>query len=164
MTNNEYLNKLRAAVLGANDGIISTSTALVAIIGVLEFSEILLTTIAIITAGAISMGAGEYVSVAAQKDVEKENGSVETSPTHAAISSFIAFIIGAIIPGIVTLIFMSNILTILSAILMLAVTSVLASKGLKSKARKNNLTRQLLIGCISLILALILNSILTTVS
>ncbi|MCX7745020.1 MAG: VIT family protein [Flavobacteriales bacterium] len=65
-------NWLRAAVLGANDGIISISSLA---IGVASASDsrpsILLATIAGLVAGALSMAAGEYVSVSSQTDIEK---------------------------------------------------------------------------------------------
>ncbi len=65
-------NWLRAAVLGANDGIISISSLA---IGVATASTtrypILLATIAGLVAGALSMAAGEYVSVSSQTDIEK---------------------------------------------------------------------------------------------
>lgn len=62
---------LRAAVLGANDGIISTSSLVVGIASAqTSSSTIMLTGIAALCAGAISMAAGEYVSVSSQADVE----------------------------------------------------------------------------------------------
>jgi VIT1/CCC1 family predicted Fe2+/Mn2+ transporter len=63
---------LRAAMLGANDGIISTSSL---IIGVMMAnttqSDIVLAGFAGLVAGAMSMAAGEFVSVSAQADTEK---------------------------------------------------------------------------------------------
>ncbi len=62
---------LRAAVLGANDGIISTSSLIVGIAAAeTSSSTVMLTGIAALLAGAISMAAGEYVSVSSQADVE----------------------------------------------------------------------------------------------
>lgn len=65
-------NWLRAAVLGANDGIISVASLA---IGVATASSnrdpILLATVASMVAGALSMAAGEYVSVSSQTDIEK---------------------------------------------------------------------------------------------
>lgn len=65
-------NWLRAAVLGANDGIISVSSLAigVATAGV-DREPILLATVAGLVAGALSMAAGEYVSVSSQTDIEK---------------------------------------------------------------------------------------------
>ncbi len=66
------LNWLRAAVLGANDGIISISGLVVGIAGATNSNAIILATgVAGVVAGAISMAAGEYVSVSSQRDSEK---------------------------------------------------------------------------------------------
>lgn len=66
------LNWLRAAVLGANDGIISTAGVVMGVAGATADSEaILIAGIAALVAGAISMAAGEYVSVSTQRDSEK---------------------------------------------------------------------------------------------
>ncbi|QCC78813.1 VIT family protein [Nocardioides daphniae] len=66
------LNWLRAAVLGANDGIISTAGVVMGVAGATtDESAILLAGVAALTAGAISMAAGEYVSVSTQRDSEK---------------------------------------------------------------------------------------------
>jgi len=63
---------LRAAVLGANDGIISTSSLLLGIAATAPTGNLLLVSgIAAVVAGAMSMAAGEYVSVAAQADLEE---------------------------------------------------------------------------------------------
>jgi len=65
-------NWLRAAVLGANDGILSTSSLAIGIAAASNSKEpIILATIAGLVAGALSMAAGEYVSVSSQTDVEK---------------------------------------------------------------------------------------------
>jgi len=65
-------NWLRAAVLGANDGILSTSSLAIGIAAASNSREpIVLATIAGLVAGALSMAAGEYVSVSSQTDVEK---------------------------------------------------------------------------------------------
>ena len=63
---------LRAAVLGANDGLISTASLLVGVAAANPSSQtLLLTGVAALTAGAISMAAGEYISVSSQADTEK---------------------------------------------------------------------------------------------
>lgn len=75
---------LRAAVLGANDGIISTASLIVGIASAAtSASTVLLTGIASLVAGAISMAAGEYVSVSSQADVETADRRRETRE-HAA--------------------------------------------------------------------------------
>jgi len=63
---------LRAAVLGANDGIISVVSLLVGVIASgADKDAILLVAVAALVAGALSMAAGEYVSVSSQSDTEK---------------------------------------------------------------------------------------------
>lgn len=65
-------NWLRAAVLGANDGIISISSLAIGIAAASTSREpIILATVAGLVAGALSMAAGEYVSVSSQTDTEK---------------------------------------------------------------------------------------------
>src|SRR6476660_10390902 len=65
-------NWLRAAVLGANDGIISISSLAIGVAAASSTREpIILATVAGLVAGALSMAAGEYVSVSSQTDVEK---------------------------------------------------------------------------------------------
>lgn len=65
-------NWLRAAVLGANDGILSTASLAIGIAAASDTREpIVLATVAGLVAGALSMAAGEYVSVSSQTDVEK---------------------------------------------------------------------------------------------
>jgi len=64
-------NWLRAAVLGANDGIISISSLAIGVAAASSSREpILLATVAGLVAGALSMAAGEYVSVSSQTDIE----------------------------------------------------------------------------------------------
>ncbi|MGV9639887.1 VIT1/CCC1 transporter family protein [Streptomyces sp. NPDC003514] len=68
----ERLNWLRAAVLGANDGIVSTAGLVVGVAGVTDTRPALLTAgLAGLLAGSMSMAAGEYVSVSTQRDSER---------------------------------------------------------------------------------------------
>jgi len=68
---NNRLNWLRAAVLGANDGIVSTAGIVIGAVGATsERSAIVIAGVAGLAAGAMSMGAGEYVSVSTQRDSE----------------------------------------------------------------------------------------------
>jgi VIT1/CCC1 family predicted Fe2+/Mn2+ transporter len=67
----ERIGWLRAAVLGANDGIISTASLVLGVAAAAASrNDILLTGIAGLVAGAMSMAAGEYVSVSSQSDTE----------------------------------------------------------------------------------------------
>ena len=69
---------LRAAVLGANDGLISTSSLLVGVAAAQASSAtVLMTGIASLAAGALSMAAGEYVSVSSQADSEAADKAME---------------------------------------------------------------------------------------
>ncbi|MFC1404878.1 MULTISPECIES: VIT family protein [Streptacidiphilus] len=66
------LNWLRAAVLGANDGIVSTAGLVVGVAGATGSAQTLLTAgLAGLLAGSLSMAAGEYVSVSTQRDSEQ---------------------------------------------------------------------------------------------
>lgn len=77
---------LRAAVLGANDGIVSTASLVVGVASASAgSSEVLVAGIAGLVAGAMSMAAGEYVSVSSQSDTEqadlnRERRELETQP------------------------------------------------------------------------------------
>lgn len=75
---------LRAAVLGANDGIVSTASLVVGVAAAsLSQGNILLTGIAGLVAGAMSMAAGEYVSVHSQADTENADLSRERAELAA---------------------------------------------------------------------------------
>jgi VIT1/CCC1 family predicted Fe2+/Mn2+ transporter len=84
-----YINRsgwLRAAVLGANDGILSTTSIVIGVAAANDNRQaIVLAAIAGLTAGALSMAAGEYVSVSSQADVEqadldREAGELDRMP------------------------------------------------------------------------------------
>ncbi|XP_059311251.1 vacuolar iron transporter homolog 1-like [Lycium ferocissimum] len=102
---------LRAAVLGANDGLLSTSSLMMGIGAIHQDAKsMILTGIAGLVAGACSMAIGEFVSVYSQYDIEvsqmkRENATnLEEkkknlpSPFQAAGASAFAFAIGAIVP------------------------------------------------------------------
>ena len=77
---------LRAAVLGANDGIVSTASLIVGVAAAASAKpQVLVAGIAGLVAGALSMAAGEYVSVSSQADTEaadlaRERGEHATQP------------------------------------------------------------------------------------
>src|SRR5512134_1249349 len=77
---------LRAAVLGANDGVVSTASLLVGVAAShASPGQILVAGVAGLVAGALSMAAGEYVSVSSQADTERadiarERQELATSP------------------------------------------------------------------------------------
>ncbi len=65
-------NWIRAAVLGANDGIISVSSLVIGVVSAgADKDSVILAGLAGLVAGALSMAAGEYVSVSSQTDIEK---------------------------------------------------------------------------------------------
>ncbi len=76
---NHYIHRsnwLRAAVLGANDGILSTASLAIGVAAATSIREpVILATLAGLVAGSLSMAAGEYVSVSSQTDVE--NADIE---------------------------------------------------------------------------------------
>ena len=82
----ERVGWLRAAVLGANDGIVSTASLIVGVAAASQGrGEILVAGVAGLVAGAMSMAAGEYVSVSSQSDTERadltrERGELATQP------------------------------------------------------------------------------------
>ncbi|MCA9327049.1 VIT family protein, partial [Candidatus Saccharibacteria bacterium] len=72
LSQSDKLNGLRAAVLGANDGIVSTSGLIFGVAGATNNKAAIFTAgLAGLVAGAISMGLGEYVSVSTQRDTER---------------------------------------------------------------------------------------------
>jgi vacuolar iron transporter family protein len=74
----ERIGWLRAAVLGANDGIVSTASLVVGVAAAhAARHEVLLAGIAGLVAGALSMAAGEYVSVSSQSDTERADLEIE---------------------------------------------------------------------------------------
>lgn len=84
-----YINRsgwLRAAVLGANDGILSTTSLAIGVAAASETrSPIILAALAGLVAGALSMASGEYVSVSSQSDIEtadlkREKRELDTMP------------------------------------------------------------------------------------
>jgi VIT1/CCC1 family predicted Fe2+/Mn2+ transporter len=90
----ERIGWLRAAVLGANDGIVSTASLIVGVAAAASSkNEVLVAGIAGLVAGAMSMAAGEYVSVSSQADTEaadlaRERAELEGSPEseHAELA------------------------------------------------------------------------------
>jgi VIT1/CCC1 family predicted Fe2+/Mn2+ transporter len=79
---------LRAAVLGANDGIVSTASLMVGVAAAnVGRTELIVAGVAGLVAGAMSMAAGEYVSVSSQSDTEKadlarERAELKAHPEH----------------------------------------------------------------------------------
>ncbi|KAF5781629.1 putative Ccc1 family protein [Helianthus annuus] len=105
---------LRAAVLGANDGLVSVASLMMGVGAVKEDAKaMILSGFAGLVAGACSMAIGEFVSVYSQLDIEvaqmkRENRMTENkedkereqlpNPMQAALASALAFSLGAIVP------------------------------------------------------------------
>ena len=100
---------LRAAVLGANDGLLSTASLMMGVGAVRkDVKSMILTGVAGLVAGACSMAIGEFVSVYSQYDIElaqmKREGNMDQkdkllpNPYYAAFASALAFAIGAGVP------------------------------------------------------------------
>jgi VIT1/CCC1 family predicted Fe2+/Mn2+ transporter len=99
---------LRAAVLGANDGLLSTASLMMGVGAVTkDVKTMILTGIAGLVAGACSMAIGEFVSVYSQYDIEyaqmKRQGNTSQknklpNPYYAAFASAVAFAVGAFVP------------------------------------------------------------------
>jgi VIT1/CCC1 family predicted Fe2+/Mn2+ transporter len=80
----ERINWLRAAVLGANDGILSTSSLVIGVAAAhATHSNVLVAGVAGLMAGAMSMAAGEYVSVHSQADTEQAELELERAELKA---------------------------------------------------------------------------------
>lgn len=98
----EKLNRLRAGVLGANDGIVSTAAVVVGVAGATSSTSAIATAgLAAVVGGAVSMALGEYVSVSSQRDSERTLGvqdEEQVNPWSAGIASFFAFLLGALLP------------------------------------------------------------------
>ena len=138
-THAALLNKMRAAVLGANDGIVSVAALIMGVAGATTDSfAILVAGLAGLVAGALSMAAGEYVSVSAQRDSERAR-FVETgrdaeahhlvSAWAAAWSSMVAFTVGAAIPLLAMVVSPPSIRVAATAV---AVVAALVITGLTS--------------------------------
>ena len=84
----ERIGWLRAAVLGANDGIISTASLILGVVSAAGTQhDALIAGVAGLAAGAMAMAAGEYVSVSSQSDTEhadlaREAGELNSNPAH----------------------------------------------------------------------------------
>ena len=97
------MNWLRAGVLGANDGIVSTAGLVVGVAGATSDRAVILTAgVAGLVAGALSMATGELTekdAFAAHVDAELGIDPDDlTNPWHAALASAIAFTVGALLP------------------------------------------------------------------
>jgi vacuolar iron transporter family protein len=134
------LNKLRAAVLGANDGIVSVAGAVIGVAAAGSGRDaVAVAGVAALVAGAISMAGGEYASVAAQRDAERGYGKREHelmgNPIAAAVASFLAFSVGGVLPLLAMLLTPTGFelgATVLIIVVALAGTGLFAARAGKS--------------------------------
>lgn len=96
---------IRAAVFGVSDGVVSNAALVAGMVGANSANQIVVTAgVAGLLAGACSMAAGEYVSVASQQELLAADGESEEvvaavgSPLGAAVTSFATFTFGAVVP------------------------------------------------------------------
>lgn len=148
------LNRLRAAVLGANDGIVSTSSVVMGVAGAGADNKAILTAgFAALVAGALSMAVGEYVSVASQKDAEEAHAEAHdddmefTSPTQAALASVISFTLGGAIP-LLAVLFAPVDLKITATIIAVLIALIVTGYGSATigKANRTKATLRVVIG------------------
>ncbi|MDO4684085.1 MAG: VIT family protein [Candidatus Saccharibacteria bacterium] len=98
IASNQSLNRLRAAVLGANDGIVSISALLMGVTAATNnTSHIFTAGLAALVSGALSMAVGEYVSVSSQSDTEaslinKEKARLTANPKAEIINLAHAYV------------------------------------------------------------------------
>ena len=161
------LNWLRAAVLGANDGIVSVAGVVmgVAATGVGR-GGIIVAGVAALVAGAISMAGGDYTSVSAQRDTEVAHGrhasSVTAHPWNAAWSSLLAFSAGGLLPLITVSTFEAELkipATVISVVVALAVTGLWAAMVGGGSIRKS-ITRNVVVSILTMSIAYAVGAVL----
>lgn len=171
INHNARANWLRAAVLGAIDGIVSIAGLVVGVASATSSkSVILIAGLAGILAGALSMAVGEFVSVSTQKDIEErhhektaapdEDGEF-TNPWHAALASALSFVIGSIIPMTAVLLPLGEMTipaTFLSVVLALVITGYW-SAVLSDTSRLKVITRVTIGGMIAMVVTFGVGSI-----
>jgi len=148
---NSKFNKLRAAVLGANDGIVSTASVVMGVAGAGADNKAVFTAgMAALVAGALSMAVGEYVSVGSQRDAEESHvknvhgndaeGHEFTSPMQAAVASLVAFTVGGLVPFLAVVLAPSEskiwatVGAVIVALLLTGYFSALAGNASKARA------------------------------
>lgn len=167
----ERPNVLRAGVLGANDGITSVAGVVIGVAAsTSNLAIILLAGASAALAGAFSMAGGEYVSVSTQADTEKmlakENGtSMEalkaTNPWHAAISSFISFAVGSILPLLAIWLVPKNfriIATVIAVAIALFLTGYI-SAALGGAPKRPSVIRNVIVGLLTMLVTYIIGTL-----
>ncbi|SFB14362.1 VIT1/CCC1 transporter family protein [Cellulomonas marina] len=140
------LNRLRAAVLGANDGVVSVAAAVLGVAGAAPAAHVLVVAgVAVLVGGALSMAAGEYVSVSSQRDAERAAAAAgatradrtlddeeHVNPWQAALASCAAFTVGGLVPLLAVLVAPAGALrlpvTVVAVVAALVLTGVLSAR------------------------------------
>ncbi len=148
---NSKFNKLRAAVLGANDGIVSTASVVMGVVGAGADTRAVFTAgLAALVAGALSMAVGEYVSVGSQRDAEKvhiEKTRGDTAehhelinPMQAAVASLASFTVGGLVPFLAVIVappeakVWSTVVAVIFALILTGYFSAMAGNAPKLRA------------------------------
>lgn len=175
----DSLNVLRAGILGANDGIISVSGIVLGAAGAeLNSSTLFFSGLAGMIAGACSMAGGEYISVSAQRDVQRQKlamqqkyehldgNSAETliraidvlNPIHASISSFLSFILGAVIPLMAISLSSDRwrILNTLAAMIFALTMNAIISSANSKVSTKRTIVRNIAVGILTTVLTYVI--------
>ncbi|MCL6423299.1 VIT1/CCC1 transporter family protein [Brachybacterium sp. JHP9] len=165
------LNQLRAAVLGANDGIVSVAAVVVGVAGATaQIGPILTAGAAAVIGGAVSMALGEYVSVSSQRDAlldrRAKGHAVDdeelVSAWAAAGASFAAFFIGAILPMAAILLPPASVripVTFAATLLALAITGAVAA-GIGGGSKLRAAMRVVIGGALALAVTFLVGSLL----
>lgn len=131
-----------------------------------DLPEVLLAGIAALIAGAISMAGGEYTSVSAQRDTELAHGrdatTLTASPFSAALSSFISFTLGALLPLLAIAgpwQQFREMATVISVVVALALTGWWAAKVGKAP-RVRSILRNVIVSVLAMSLAYLVGAIL----
>lgn len=166
---NATLNKLRAAVLGANDGIVSTASVVMGVAGATTDTKSIFTAgMAALVAGALSMAVGEYVSVSSQRDAEMQSAQHDdehdgefTNPWAAAIASLLAFTVGGVVPFIAVVISPdeSRIATTVIAVVVALVSTGYLSASVAGASRARAIFRVVTGGLIAMAITYFIGSL-----
>jgi len=133
---------LRAAILGANDGLVSISSLMMGIVAAQVSRLVVITTIAGILAGSLSMAVGEYVSVRAQ-------GGFKES-TEAALASSISFATGGLIPFVGAFLPNKLLSIIILTLIGLLFSGIISAKYIQSE-KKHHIFRVVLGGILGMV-------------
>jgi VIT1/CCC1 family predicted Fe2+/Mn2+ transporter len=129
----DRMNRLRAGVLGANDGIVSVAAIVVGVAGATAHAgTILAAGLAALIGGALSMALGEYVSVSSQRDSQRASGTPEdehVSPWSAAFASAISFLLGGVLPLLAVLLLPGLVRIPITVVVVLAALAATGAAG-----------------------------------